>query len=141
MSIKLDNDPDIAIGVTLPVVNGKSGYFKQSYTTLEQAKSNLKNLLLTMKGERPMQPEFGSDLMKLVFEPDDGTLVDRMRNTIIKAVSIWLPYLKLNTIDVTNQISNDDNNINRYNIRLIFSLINDSTTLDSITINLDIPTI
>ncbi len=141
MSIKYDNDPDVAIGITLPITNGKEGYFNRSYTTLEQAKSNLKNLLLTMKGERPMQPDFGSDLMKMVFEQDDGTLVDRIRNTIINAVTTWLPYLTINTIEVNNQISGDDNNINRYNINLVFSLVNDKDMLDSLTINLDMANI
>ena len=43
-----DNDPDSKIGVTLPLQVGKNGFFKQSDTLLEQTKSNLKNLLLTV---------------------------------------------------------------------------------------------
>ena len=109
MSIKFDDDPNVAIGVALPFVrDNKTGWFDQSFTTLDAAKSNLRNLLLTMKGERLMQPNFGTDLMKLVFEQDDGTLVDRIRETIIDATEYWLPYLKLNTIEVNNDIENDN---------------------------------
>ena len=69
MSIRFDDDPDVRIGVNLPFTrDNKTGWFDQSFTTLEAAKSNLKNLLLTMKGERLMQPNFGTDLMKLVFD-------------------------------------------------------------------------
>ena len=54
----IDFQKDVAVGVKLPF--GKpNGLFAQSYTTEEQATSNLKNLLLTRKGERPFQPEFG----------------------------------------------------------------------------------
>ena len=125
MSIRFDDDPDVRIGVNLPFTrDNKTGWFDQSFTTLDAAKSNLRNLLLTMKGERLMQPNFGTDLMKLVFEQDDGTLIDRIRETIITAVDFWLPYLNLNTIEVNNNVETDDMNFNRFNIKLVFSIKN-----------------
>ena len=137
MSIRFDDDPDIAIGITLPLTNGKNGYFDQSYTTIVAAKTNLKNLLLTMKGERLMQPDFGTDLMKLIFEQDDGSMPDKIRSTIIDAVEFWLPYLVMNKVEVTNQLSGDDNNINRYNVSLVFSLVTQPDMLETITFTLD----
>ena len=62
-----DLNPDIRIGLKLPFNRGSSGLFAQSQTTLEQTGSNIKNLLLTSKGERVMQPEFGSRLRDLLF--------------------------------------------------------------------------
>ena len=63
----IDFNNDVAVGVKLPF--GKpNGLFSQSYTTEEQAVSNLKNLLLTRKGERPFQPLFGSDVYFQLFE-------------------------------------------------------------------------
>ena len=137
MSIRFDDDPDIAIGITLPLTNGKNGYFDQCYTTIVAAKTNLKNLLLTMKGERLMQPDFGTDLMKLIFEQDDGSMPDKIRSTIIDAVEFWLPYLVMNKVEVTNQLSGDDNNINRYNVSLVFSLVTQPDMLETITFTLD----
>ena len=46
-----------------------NGIFPVNYTTLSQAKDNLRNLILTRKGERLMQPEFGCDVWKTLFEP------------------------------------------------------------------------
>ena len=60
----LDFEKDVAIGITLPFGKNK-GLFSLSYTTEEQSISNLKNLLLTRKGERLFQPEF-----KLTVTPD-----------------------------------------------------------------------
>ena len=138
MSIRFDDDPDIRIGVNLPFTrDNKTGWFDQSFTTLDAAKSNLRNLLLTMKGERLMQPNFGTDLMKLVFEQDDGTLIDRIRETIITAVDFWLPYLNLNTIEVNNSVETDDMNFNRFNIKLVFSIKNVPDKFETITFTLD----
>ena len=138
MSIRFDDDPDVRIGVNLPFTrDNKTGWFDQSFTTLDAAKSNLRNLLLTMKGERLMQPNFGTDLMKLVFEQDDGTLVDRIRETIIDAVEFWLPYLNLNTIEVNDSVETDDMNFNRFNIKLVFSIKNVPDVYESITFTLE----
>ena len=64
-----DLNDDISVGVTLPFDGNQLGGYNLSKTTLQQASSNIKNLLLTMKGERPMQPTFGSDLFRTLFEP------------------------------------------------------------------------
>ena len=62
----LDLQKNIVIGVSLPF-NAK-GVFNKTYSTKEQIKSNLINLLLTDKGERIMNPEFGADLRRSLFE-------------------------------------------------------------------------
>ena len=70
-----------AIGVTLPLQFGDST-FEQSFQTKDQAKSNIKNLLLTKRGERILQPEFGSGLQSLLFEPNVDDLEGRIEDTI-----------------------------------------------------------
>ena len=49
--------PNGAIGIKLPF-NGTIGIISSTVTSLERAISNLKNLLLTYKGERINQPNF-----------------------------------------------------------------------------------
>lgn len=98
----IDLDKDIAVGITLPF--GKPhGLFAQSYTTEEQAVSNLKNLLLTRKGERPFQPEFGSDVYSLLFENMDESLEDSLKETLSKDIKYWLPYIVIDNIDINVQ--------------------------------------
>lgn len=75
--------------------------FTQSFTTDEQAVSNLKNLLLTRKGERYNLPTFGSNLLSLIFEPNTDQLIQQIQETIKEAVSFWLPYIQIIKIKVT----------------------------------------
>ena len=71
-----------AYGITLPVMKGNSGYFNQAFSSFEQAKSNLKNLLLTNKGERILQPNFGTGLQGLLFEQMTDNLEERLESVI-----------------------------------------------------------
>jgi phage baseplate assembly protein W len=105
-----------AYGITLPVKNGSTGFFEQAFTSRDQAKSNLMNLLLTDRGERVMQPEFGTGLKNLLFEQMDDTLFeDRIKNTILDSVSFWLPYITITSIEVeaTDELR-DNNQVNLY---------------------------
>ena len=96
----LDLNKDIAVGITLPF--GKNGgLFNLSYTTEEQAISNLKNLLLTRKGERVYQPNFGSDMPSLLFEQMNSSLETQLINSLTFDIGYWLPYIIIESIDVS----------------------------------------
>ena len=96
----IDFKKDVAVGILLPFGKNK-GLFTQSYTTEEQAVSNLKNLLLTRKGERPFQPEFGSGVYSLLFEPMDIDLSTKLSNQMNEDIEFWLPYIIIDDIVVS----------------------------------------
>ena len=72
---------DIGIGIALPFGSGVSN-FKLNYTTLDQARTNIVNLLLTHKGERFMQPDFGTNLRRFLFQPNTSRLEDEIKAEI-----------------------------------------------------------
>lgn len=111
-----------AYGITLPVKNGEGGFFEQAFTSFEQAKSNLKNLLLTKKGERVMQPNFGTGLHSLLFEQIDDSFEEKIQETITRNVSYWLPYINIKSIDV--EMTNELKDQNRVNLSLQFTVGN-----------------
>lgn len=96
----IDLEPDVAVGIMLPMISENGTLFKLSYTTQEQAISNLKNLLLTSLGERPMQPMFGTNIQRSLFEPITKSLLTRIQQHIERAIEYWLPYIILNNVDI-----------------------------------------
>jgi hypothetical protein len=101
---------DYAIGITLPIQIGNNA-FNQAFTTIEQAKSNIKNLLLTNRGERVMQPEFGSGLRELLFNFNDNKLETDIEDTIVNSLEYWLPYVIVDDIVIEQSDGNKDSNI------------------------------
>ena len=93
-------------GITLPITHGIQGYFNQSYTLLEQIKSNLNLLLRTKKGERRMNPEFGSGLWNILFENYTDDIKPIIESTIRKDISNWMGYV--NVKDIKISVANDE---------------------------------
>jgi phage baseplate assembly protein W len=110
---------DYAIGITLPIQNGNT-FFNQSFQTKDQVKSNIKNLLLTKRGERILQPEFGSGLQELLFEFNDENLETKIEETITQALELWLPYVNVDSIDVEQTDELKDRN--RVNVSITFAI-------------------
>ena len=90
------------IGITLPITRGKAGYFNQSFDVLDQIKSNIHMLLRTKKGERRMNPNFGSSLWNLLFEGNTDGLNQLVEHSIRKDVERWLPYVTITKVEIRN---------------------------------------
>lgn len=101
---------DYAYGITLPVQLGSTGYFEQAFTSYEQARANLINLLKTSKGERVMQPNFGSGLQELLFEQITNDFETNIETVITESVAFWLPYITIVDIEIDISDENKDNN-------------------------------
>ena len=112
---------DYAIGISLPLQIGGAG-FTQTYNTTEQIKSNIKNLLLTQKGERILQPEFGSGLHEILFDFNNDDIEGKIEDAINAAFEQWLPYVTIEQIDVESTNNNRDNNL--INVSVTFGLLN-----------------
>ena len=113
----INDEPDIALGISLPFGKAAIGrpdelhyasgsragnsVFVQTYSTEEQVISNLKNLLLTQKGERVMQPKFGTGIRTVLFENDTSDLRNSLLTVIQDDIAYWLPYIQVNDVIVT----------------------------------------
>jgi phage baseplate assembly protein W len=102
----LDLQGNIAIGISLPF-NGPAGPFNKTYSTSDQIKSNLINLLLTNKGERIYNPEFGCDLKTVLFEGITEDITYTIQNLITTNVNIFVPEVTISKVDV---IKDEDHN-------------------------------
>ena len=103
-----------AVGVSLPF-NGTIG-FNSTYSSIEQVRSNLIDYILTNKGERPLNPNYGSDLKKYVFSNiTDTTLYGNMSINDLKTMlttGIQNNFSKIKIINLDIITSSDTNVVN-----------------------------
>lgn len=123
-----DFQVNTAIGVALPF--NAPGVFYSVYSTQDQIKYNLINLVLTSKGERIENPNFGTILKQQLFEPISEQTIPVIKNSIINAVAQYLPEIAIDTIEVVPYV--DDNTL-VITIKYIILL---SAQPDNVTINL-----
>jgi len=107
----INEDSDAFFGLTFPLTytSGNAGFFPRSSTIREQVSTNIKNLLLTIPGERVNQPTFGCELTALIFEPAEEGLEERIETAIAESLVQWLPYVTIGSIDVV--LSPNENNV------------------------------
>jgi len=120
---------DYAIGITLPIQISNTTKV-QSFTTRQQISSNIKNLLMTKKGERIFQPEFGSGLHEILFDFNNNELPIKIETAITESMEQWLPYVTIESIDVEQTDYLKDRN--RAKISIKFK-IGDDVQLDELT--------
>ena len=58
-------------------------------------KQNLKMLILTSPGEKMMDPEFGVGLRNFLFEQNEQTTYQRIRQRVATQVGKYLPYMRI----------------------------------------------
>jgi phage baseplate assembly protein W len=122
----LDLQKNIVIGVSLPF--NAAGVFNKTYSTKDQIKSNLINLLLTDKGERIMNPEFGADVRRSLFDNITESNNEVLRLKIIDAINIFIPEIQLENVDVIPDFDYNTLNIT-INYRLLISNTPDQVTV------------
>jgi phage baseplate assembly protein W len=109
---------DYALGISLPIKITNIA-FNQTFFTIDQVRTNINNLLLTKRGERLMQPQFGSGLQEFLFEPLTDEIASRIEAEVLDTIARWIPYVTVDSIEV-DSVSERNNNI--VNLHLKFSI-------------------
>jgi phage baseplate assembly protein W len=132
------------LGAAYPITKHPRGFLR-TQSGMAQIKSDLIILLLTEPGERVMLPEFGTNLKKFFFEPNDTSVLEQIREEIARAISIWEPRIAVQNIEVTNgmdvldslnpqDLKQDLQHIVR--IRILFTNFNDITKVEELKLEL-----
>lgn len=89
------------ININYPFKDSTKGFFLDLNDEDSQAiKADLLHLILTKKGERLYNPNFGTDLVKFIFEPEDGMTLNAIKEEITSVIKIYLPKLQIDEITV-----------------------------------------
>lgn len=97
------------LGFPYPIEKTSQGYF-YSQSEIDQIKSDMLILLLTNPGERVMNPDYGTPLKKLIFEPNDQTVRNQVRNVIIQSLNKWEPRVAIQQVEVLTKA--DESSLN-----------------------------
>ena len=68
----------------------------------DKLRQNIRVLLGTRHGERPMLREYGTRVHSLVHEPNDDVLADVVRTQLQQALLTWEPRVRVLGADVTH---------------------------------------
>lgn len=122
------------ININYPFKDSPKGFFLDLNSTDSEAiKSDLMHLILTRKGQRLYLPDFGTDLLKFIFEPEDGMSLDGIKQEISNVVKKYLPKLQITTISVDQSSDSEYAAV----VRIDYTITDDVfTTTDFVIINI-----
>lgn len=128
--IDLPQNDKVAVGVTFPF-DGPA-VFNSSYTTKEQVKSNLINLLLTSPGERLMNPTFGVGIRDLLFEQ----VIDKqiIKNRITDGAQIHIPEIEISDVFIQRENTETTPEIHTVRISIYYKVLADRS-MDAVLLN------
>jgi hypothetical protein len=111
----LDTKPSVGIGISLPF--NAPGVFRTTYTTQESIKYNLINFFLTNQPERYLNPLFGGNLRRFVFEQITQGNLNLLNQNLQESLNQFFPNI---VIEALNIIPKED--INQVDIVLKYSI-------------------
>jgi phage baseplate assembly protein W len=85
---------------------------------INAVKQSLKNLLYTQYNERPFNPNLGSPLYRLLFQPADPITTEAIKQAVELLIQNFEPRVKLERLDV---IPNYEDN--SYEISIFFTVV------------------
>ena len=94
----LDTKPSVGVGVALPF--NAPAVFRTTYTTQESIKYNLINFLLTNQPERYLNPLFGGNLRKFVFEQINQNNLESLQSNIQSQIALYFPNIVVKKLDI-----------------------------------------
>ena len=105
------------ISPRLPLVyDPTDGPYQLHKTLRDTFKQNLKMLILTIPGERIMQPEFGVGIYQYLFEGVNSTTFGKIAESISQQVSFYIPAISLEEINFLT--SDEDSTLKLNEVRV-----------------------
>jgi len=84
----------------------------------DKVRSQIMHVMFTPKGQRIRNPEFGTDLIKYIFNPSDGESWEAVKNEITTSVQKYVPNVILKDVRVAQS---DDERAEIY-VRIDYSI-------------------
>ena len=107
--------------------NEKNRLFQLNDVTKDALTSNLVLLLLTAKGERYYQPNYGTNLLKYVFEPKDSLTISDIEEELRLTVKEFIPQLNIDRVQFFTDVDDQGDPVgdNQINVLIDFTFSED----------------
>ena len=73
----------------------------------QDIEESIKIIVMTRKGERPMRPEFGCDIHRLIFAPNDAATAGLARRYVTEALAMWEPRIQVRDVVARSDPDNE----------------------------------
>lgn len=83
-------------------------FFDMNETKQDGIKSMLLHIILTPKGQRLRHPNFGTDLIKYIFEPNDSSTWSVIKEEIRKQIALYLPEVSFEDIAIKRNLEEEN---------------------------------
>ena len=93
---------------------------------------SIRNLIMTVPGERPFNPVLGSQVTSLLFENLDKLTASTIKSEIINTVTNFEPRVRLNEVIVKAQPNN-----NQFDVQIQYYIIGIDVPLQQLSFALD----
>lgn len=96
-------------GIKYPLENEDEYYYLDlNKNTFEETESELLHLIFTPKGQRIRKPDFGTNLIKFIFSPNDNLTMEDIKNDISSNVEKYIPNVIFDNIKIIEDEGNDN---------------------------------
>ena len=122
-------------GIKYPfLADDVTGYYVAANKTVaEKVRSQLMHIIFTPKGQRIRNPEFGTDLIKYIFDQNDGMTWEAVKTEVSESVTRWATNINLKDIRVVKS----EEDPSQVFVRLDYSVTEgNKTTNDSVVVEL-----
>ena len=105
----------------VPLTIGTFGY-KLNKSYVDAIKQNFRNLLLTVRGERIMDPDFGVGLHTYLFQNSTPEVYETIRGKIISQAAKYLPFIRFQEILIGEPTPDYRTTTNLVTIKVVYSI-------------------
>jgi phage baseplate assembly protein W len=81
--------------------SGEKTYIDVNKSQDDMIKSRVLHTVLTPKGQRIRMPEFGTNLINFIFDPNDDLTINNIRDEITTSISKYVPEVIFKDITIT----------------------------------------
>jgi len=126
-----DLNKNTAIGVKLPF--NAPGVFYSTFSTKDQLRYNIVNLVLTSKGERVENPNFGTNVRSQLFQQIDPETFNDLEASLVDDIQTYIPNIRVTNVQFSQTGEYNDNTLL---VSITYAILI-SNEIDTVTVNFE----